>query len=72
MKALIVSCCVDNDTAFGISSAKDSMDMIEIEASEDGAQDHNCIVMAIDKLKAEQIVNHLIKVFDITPEQRNK
>jgi len=26
----------------------------------------------IDKTDAEQIVNHLIKVFDITPEQRNK
>lgn len=27
---------------------------------------------AIDKQRAEAIVNHLITVFDITPEQRNK
>ena len=29
-------------------------------------------VLYIDKPKAIQIVSHLIKVFDITPEQRNK
>ena len=28
--------------------------------------------MYIGAEEAEQIVNHLIKVFDITPEQRNK
>lgn len=66
-----------SDTKLTVRCTDDPDDVLEFETDTERREltvdisllsdDFPSVVICIDKQRAEQIVNHLIKVFDITP-----